>query len=137
MEVNKSFVLAAVLAFGLTALASEVAAAPRAIIACTTITLPGSYQLSKNLHAVGNCLVVGVNFVTIDLGGFTIFGNGSGMGIMAVGVRRGIVIRNGLITNFFDGIDLASSREIVVENLRAIANVGSGIRIGLFAFPSG
>ena len=48
---------------------------------CGTISKPGSYVLTRNLTANGDCLVVAANFVTIDLGGWVITGNGTGGGI--------------------------------------------------------
>ena len=51
------------------------------------------------LSAAGNCIVVGADSVTIDLGGFTITGNGTGNGITDAGqARKGVVARNGSIT---------------------------------------
>ena len=44
---------------------------------CGTISKPGSYVLTRNLTAIGDCLVVAANFVTIDLGGWVITGNGT------------------------------------------------------------
>ena len=81
---------------------------------CTEITEPGSYLLKKGLHqaAPGNsdCLVIQVDFVTIDLNGLTIAGNGVGSGISDRGTHlRGVTIRNGTVTNGVRGIDLAAT----------------------------
>ena len=76
---------------------------------CTTITKPGSYVLTRNLTAVGNCFVVGADFVTIDLGGWAITGDGTGGGITDQGAgRRGIAVRNGAITGFEVGISVGA-----------------------------
>jgi hypothetical protein len=58
-------------------------AAPTAISACQPISQPGSYVLTTNIVASGDCLVIalGVDAVTIDLAGFSISGNGTGTGI--------------------------------------------------------
>ena len=41
---------------------------------CGTITDSGSYAVKKNLVAEGDCIVVAADYVTIDLGGFTLTG---------------------------------------------------------------
>ena len=56
-------------------------AAPQGIRTCRPITASGSYVVTRNLTTVGTCLSVLVSFVTIDLGGFTLSGNGTGEGV--------------------------------------------------------
>ena len=49
---------------------------------CQTISEPGSYKLVNNLTfkgATGACLAITVDFVTIDLAGFTISGPGGSL----------------------------------------------------------
>ena len=78
--------------------------------ACTTISQRGSYELTRNLTARGDCLVVAANFVTIDLGGWVIAGNGTGSGITdQEAARRGIAVRNGTVTNFDAGVALGET----------------------------
>ena len=89
-----SVFVAAVLAAG-----PGAAFAANKILSCGTIKEPGSYLLGKNLAATGDCLVVVVNDVTIDLDGYTIRGNGTGSGILAV-ENGNIAVRNGSITGF-------------------------------------
>ena len=58
---------------------------------CTKITKPGSYVLTRNLTARGDCLVVAASFVTLDLGGFVITGEGDvgeGSGVIGQGDRH-------------------------------------------------
>lgn len=125
-------VLAAILLFTMSAV--DAAAAPRNIGACTIIDQPGSYVLTRNLSADGDCLIVTADDVTIDLAGFTIFGNGTGAGIKGDdSTRKAISIRNGTITGFEDGVDFCSpgpatpGHQLVVEGLRAVDNTGAGI----------
>ena len=54
------------------------------ITACQTIGQPGKYSLGGNLTAAGDCLVIAADFVSIDLAGFTIAGNGTGAGVTVV-----------------------------------------------------
>jgi hypothetical protein len=121
---------------------------PQAITACTRITQPGSYIVVNNIKAttanlipsdwgIPGCLVIAADFVTLDLGGFTLFGPGSG--INAVGVitgsyaYRGATVRSGEVTNFFIGIYLGSSigkgGGYVVEHVTAIGNSSTGIEV--------
>lgn len=131
-------VLVAMLAIGLLGYAPDVLAGVKKIKKCGTITAPGSYQLDKNLNATGDCLVIQANFVTIDLNGFTVTGDGTGDGITDGGVaRKGIAIRNGTITGFVDGIDLFFSRGVSVEQVRAFDNSGDGIRVGFDSMVTG
>jgi hypothetical protein len=88
---------------------------------CTTIAKPGSYVLTRNLSAAGDCLVVAADFVTIDLGGWVIAGDGStGAGVTDQGAsRRGIAVRDGTITGFLACVVLGSTTGAVVEKVRA------------------
>src|SRR5262245_29177026 len=138
MRIYASRVFAACVALGCALLAPAALAAPQLIVNCRTITQPGSYVLRDNLTASGNCLVVQADFVTIDLDGFVITGNGTGMGITDLNVdRRGVTVRNGTVTGFSNGVDLHASRGATVENVRTIANSNNGITLGLLATVRG
>jgi parallel beta-helix repeat protein len=118
-------------ALGLGAAMREAEATPAAIKHCTTITASGSYVLKKSLTHVGTCIVVAADFVTLDLDGQTLQGNGTGSGISDGGfVQQGTVVRNGTVTNFATGIDLFASTGSVIERVRAIRNGGCGIVVG-------
>lgn len=100
------------------------------ITECTTLEVPGAYVLAGNLTATGNCLVVGADFVTINLAGWTITGDGTGAGITDTGVlRRGIVVRNGTVRIFPTGINLGASLGAQVERVRVNDNA-TGILVG-------
>jgi parallel beta-helix repeat protein len=126
------------LACGATILASGAVAqdppqqAQVTIIRCGTIDQPGSYKLVNNVKAAGNCLVVTAEGVTIDLGGFTISGNGTGTAIISRQVKGAAipqartVVRNGDISNFA----LATNLSGTVEHLRVISNT-RGIFVGV------
>ena len=51
---------------------------PRQIKECRPIDAPGSYALVRNLTARGDCLIIAADFVTLDLNGWTITGDGTG-----------------------------------------------------------
>jgi hypothetical protein len=124
--------LAASLFLGLAALASPALAAPQVITTCQVISQPGSYVLGNNLTATGDCLQVATNFVTIDLNGFAITGNGTGVGILELRASpfRGITLRNGTITKFFQGILFHYSTGMTVERIYAADNGFTAISLG-------
>ena len=101
-----------------------------------TISEPGSYRLSSNLNTGGQSgIVILVSDVTIDLNGFSIRGNaGLRVGIFADNRINhnlvGIVIRNGTISNFRDGIDLGLSTQSIVERIGVHDNESFGILVG-------
>jgi hypothetical protein len=75
--------------------------------------------------------VIAADFVTLDLGGFTIRGDGTGSGITDGQIaRRGITVRDGVVTNFDTGVNLFTSTSIIVERVKAIANNGPGFDVG-------
>jgi hypothetical protein len=109
---------------------------PIEIEKCGTIDKPGSYKLVHNLtftSTSGTCLTITTNFVTIDLGGFTITGpnlashNGT-TAISAADRISGITVRSGSISGFDDGVDLAGEGSLV-EGLRVFGAVISDLGI--------
>ena len=104
-------------------------AAPQNINNCQTISQPGAYVVNRNLSATGDCLVVAADFVTIDLDGFVLQGNGTGAGVSVPfgPVRRGLSVRNGAVTGFSSGIDAGNSAGASIERVNASANASHGI----------
>ena len=91
MTWTKGLATTALLVLSVVAYAPD-AGAVTPISACVTITASGSYVLTRNLVAAGDCLAVAADFVTIDLAGHLITGNGTGAGIRDSGFRRGIAV---------------------------------------------
>jgi len=110
-------------------------AAPANVNNCQAITAPGSYVLNKNLSSTTDCIVIASDFVTLDLNGFVISGAGTGSGVTELRSQpfRGVVVRNGVITNFASAIELPNSTAATVEGISAIANTGNGIVTGYLA----
>jgi parallel beta-helix repeat protein len=105
------------------------------------ITNPGSYYLTGNLTAPSgrSGIKIAANDVTIDLSGFVISGvAGSLDGIGDSGVARSrLTIRNGTITGLGgDGIDLALSSDLRVQDISASSNTGIGISVNANAVVS-
>ncbi|MGH9830327.1 MAG: right-handed parallel beta-helix repeat-containing protein, partial [Blastocatellia bacterium] len=102
--------------------------------ACTTISAPGVYTLTKNLStASGDCLDVKASFVTIQLSGFSITGGGEqvvGAGIKSVGPQTAITILGpGEITLFGTAIDLSSTTDAKILETTEEFN-GNGVLTG-------
>lgn len=137
MKGTRSLALAALLAAGLATRAAEPAAAQTALSACGSLT-KGSYKLTRNLTTTGHCFMLNNNFITIDLNGFVITGDGGsadyGIRMNAVApIPTGIEIRNGTITNFGTAINLPAAGNVIVERVRALRNSGDGIYVGPYS----
>src|SRR5258705_1782349 len=74
--------------FLLMAITPAQAAAPTAVNACQALSAPGNYVVTKNLTASGDCLVLTVSNIAIDLQGHKIVGSGSGGGVTPCGTSR-------------------------------------------------
>jgi hypothetical protein len=100
------------------------------------ISSPGSYYLAEDILAIfsQHGIEITASNVTLDLNGFTIYGNvevGSLDGIHVTGSRTNITIRNGVVRDFFnDGLDLGTANNSLVEDVRATNNGFRGISIG-------
>ncbi len=103
----------------------------------TTISKSGVWCLKKNLRVVrdtGPGIEIMADNVTIDLGGFTIWGS-SRKGAAETGIsaasRNNITIRNGTIVGFGTGVFLTRNGRRgsghVVENIRIKSSYGYGI----------
>ena len=101
-----------------------------------TISKPGVYSLASalNVNEEGrNGIVIQAPDVTVDLNGFTLHGRGKG-NIGIKGGRRSATIRNGTVTGFkSNGVEGAGDFWIV-EEMRIVANGGTGIALGLGSF---
>jgi hypothetical protein len=104
---------------------------PAKIKVCQTISEPGSYELANNLTGPSgvDCLVITANGVTIDLAGFTISADRTGIVARpSSGRLRGIAVRNGSISGFGGaGVDLRSADGSIVEGLRVYGGSALGI----------
>jgi parallel beta-helix repeat protein len=102
-----------------------------------TISQPGSYIVTGSLTLPAgdngaNGITIAADNVTIDLGGFTLDGNGKigANGITISTSHHAIKIRNGNAQNWSQvGFDLGNSFSTVLENLEA-RNNATGILVG-------
>lgn len=108
-----------------------------------TISQPGSYEVAADLTGVAgqHGITVQASDVTIDLSGFTLTGvPGSGDGVHLASGEARVAVRNGTVRGWGGaGVDLGGPAErlCVVEDLRAVANGGDGLRVGADALVRG
>ncbi len=106
---------------------------PRTPIALAgyTITQPGSYYLTTNLVSSWYGVVITASGVTLDLMGFALTGVGDGIGVFLSGETnapvRGVVVRNGMVRQFADGIRAENCQNCRFEQLAVVSNSYSGM----------
>ena len=93
-----------------------------------TISVPGSYYLTTNLVQNGSAggIIISANDVTLDLGGFTIRGNGSGsfvIGIFAYNATN-VAVHSGKVIGWSGcGFASAGAKNILARDLAALGNL--------------
>ena len=93
------------------------------------ITAPGSYYLEGNVtgEASKRGIEIAADHVTIDLMGYTCDGVvGSDEGVWSLGTRTGIEVRNGVVTNWSQGIKVGQA---IIRDVRAENNIVTGIDV--------
>ena len=126
MNLRTSAAITMLLILCVFALPSQAGFAGRPINKCKTIDKPGSYKLTRNLTATGDCLVITADYVTINLNGYRILGDGTGHCITDDGnALEGIVIINGTVAGCLDGIHLAIQTPLQIY-AAAVSKRGDG-----------
>ncbi len=99
---------------------------------CSTIIDPGAYVVGRNLAATGDCFVIAADYVNVDLDGFVLTGNGSGSAFVEqLGVgRKGLSVRNGVVTAFANGVFMLNSTAMTIERMQFTSNASAAIRAG-------
>lgn len=111
-------------------------AAPTSVTACGTISQSGTYVLQNNITTAGTCLTIDADFVTLNLNGFTLTGDGSGHGIVCNAGRQGLEVRNGTVRSFNNGIWAVQCDYSRISGVRAVGNTSDGIVASVFATGS-
>ena len=102
------------------------------------ISQPGSYFFTRSLHGVANTdgMQITTENVSIDLNGFTLAGaSQTGTGILVVGKQGVIHISNGVVRDWWNGINgwVDDNNQAVfsrVDHVTAVANANWGIALG-------
>ena len=102
---------------------------PTELVACGQ-SIDHSLRLANNLsNCPGNGLVVADAGIVIDLGGHRISGSNVANGIDNSGGQTGVVITNGVVSNFDVGVFLLTASGNTIQGIQALENVDSGIRL--------
>ncbi|HNX34365.1 MAG TPA: right-handed parallel beta-helix repeat-containing protein [Kiritimatiellia bacterium] len=100
-----------------------------------TITQPGSYYLTTNLVTDWDGVIINANGVTLDLMGFALTGRREnfGLGITLQGATNApiqdVVVRNGIIRNFYYGVIVQYGQNCRFEHLSVSSNSYVGIEL--------
>lgn len=99
------------------------------ISSCTTISMPGEFELIANLTASPGttCITITASDVELELNGHTISGPGGGVddfkaGIQVVGVMDVEIEGPGVVTGFARGIDFNGVDDSEVKGVTAMGN---------------
>lgn len=116
--------------------ASHPAEAKTLIGSCPyTITLPGTYVVSRNLNCPGDeaAIEITADNVRLLLGRRTLTGSGEGVGVRALGTSEdpieGLRISGGTVTGFDAGLTIVNAPEAEISQVTAQDNSFNGIRI--------
>jgi hypothetical protein len=129
-----SIVLAVIPAVIATSMPSPALAAsgPIDVNSCGPITSSGSYVLTQNVSASGDCFKIRADDVTFNFDGFTATGDGTGAAMVLEG--NGIVVRNGTVRKFGVGISIVTHGPVrnlregaVIERMQVLDMVNFGI----------
>ena len=104
-----------------------------------TITQPGYYYLTRNLTSVSgiNAISIQSDDTTLDLHGFTLQGpGGAGDGVFVSGAHTNLVIQNGGVRGWFNGIDAGLGTSSRISHVAAIGN-GFSLNDGSFGIIVG
>ena len=92
-------------------------------------TITSSVTLTQDMRCDGNALIIGADDVTLDLGGHTLSGSGSGAGITLSGAGKpldGAVVENGTVSGFSDGLLIGASTGADDPQLSHLVFTGDG-----------
>jgi parallel beta-helix repeat protein len=106
------------------------APATAAVVPCGTV-VTSSITLTSDLGpCTGDALIAGADNITINLGGYTISGTGTGAGVR-VAQHIGVTVTNGTIQGFHTGVVLDEStystvlKLVLRDNIRGVNVAGS------------
>ena len=106
------------------------AGSPTDIDACTTITSPGTYELTREVESERRetCIAVRADDVVLDGGGHTIDGESLRARSRAVAVggsepRSNVTVRDVGVHNWVYGVAVEDASEVVVEDVRTTQTV--------------
>jgi hypothetical protein len=125
------------LAAAITLSAASAKAALTAIDACEEISLLGSYILQQNLTATGDCMIINVSQVSINLNGFSITGpGGTASGTVGISTASGVeftIVIDGFVSNFATCVSLETDGTAVVQAVKMSGCVNDLVAGGIMS----
>jgi parallel beta-helix repeat protein len=126
-------------AVGVGFLTGGVGVAAAAPVSCGEIITTNTKLQADLVDCPGDGVVIGSDSITLDLGGHTIDGLGSAApfgsdGIDNSGGYDNVVIKNGTVTEFQQGVALVGTTGNVARNLTVVGNGSYGFFVDGFAF---
>jgi parallel beta-helix repeat protein len=120
-------------------LAAGVGGAAAALVSCGTVITTSTTLHNDLIDCPGDGIVIGAANITLDLNGHTIDGLGSAApfgsdGIDNTGGYDNVVIEDGTVTEFQQGLDLVGTTGNVVRGLSVSRNTSDGFFVDGFAF---
>lgn len=128
-------VLAGVLAAAGLLLGSGAARADNIKSLPVTITKPGTYNVNQDLvcSAGGNAIMISADNVTLDLKGHVILGPQTGGSFTSTGVyvgaQQNVVVENGTITGFSNGVWFQGTSSSQVTGISATGAFNTGVTL--------
>ena len=97
-----------------------------------SITNRGSYFLAASITGgeLDNGIEIAADNVTLDLMGFTLQGGGGSDGVYVSGAQRNVIIRNGIVSGWANGVRTEEGSNCRVEGIIAVSNSNCGISVG-------
>jgi len=80
----------------------------------------------SDLTCVGAGVIIGADSIVVDLAGFKLKGDGTGIGVDNTGGFDGVTITNGVIDKFANGVVLTDASTNLLTDLQVKRSVGTG-----------
>jgi parallel beta-helix repeat protein len=128
---------------GLSGGAAFAGTGPSPVVVTCGEVITASITVANNLTCPGNALIVGADGVTLDLGGHTVRGGGSGVGVQIADDNpqiSGVTVTNGAISHFGSAIQLSNADGATLSGLLLADNSGTAapvIDTGRFPISTG
>lgn len=105
----------------LMALTAFAASASAEHVQCGDVITQDTRLDSDLIDCPGDGIIIGADGVTLSLAGHVVDGDGDVGGLTGTGIevegRRDVVIRNGIVQEFLDGVSVLGSEDVVVQRI--------------------
>jgi parallel beta-helix repeat protein len=102
--------------------------ASAAVVQCGQFITVDTTLENDLLNCPGSGILISGNNITLDLGGHTVDGTGSGDGISILGTAD-VEVVNGVIRDFKNGVQISQALRTTVENVTVVGSRGGAIGI--------